>query len=69
MAAPRVLAKAIGIEPDMRTRLAMRLFGARGIASGLGILAKPKRPIPMWSRVVGDAIDLAFLAWAFKTKR
>ncbi|MBA3451743.1 MAG: hypothetical protein H0T42_01450 [Deltaproteobacteria bacterium] len=69
MAAPRVLAKAIGIEPDVRTRLTMRLFGARGIASGLGILAKPRRPIPVWSRVVGDAIDLAFLAWAFKSKR
>jgi uncharacterized membrane protein len=69
LAAPRALAKVIGIEPDMRTRLAMRLFGAREIASGLGILAKPKQPLPMWSRVVGDAIDLAFLAWAFKTKR
>lgn len=69
MAAPRVLAKAIGIKPDLRTRLTMRMFGAREIASGLGILARPKQPIPMWSRVIGDAIDLAFLAWAFKTKR
>jgi len=47
----------------------MRLFGAREIASGLGNLSRPKQPLPMWSRVVGDAIDLAFLAWAFKTKR
>jgi uncharacterized membrane protein len=69
MAAPRVLARAIGIQPDRRTRLAMRVFGAREIASGLGILAKPNQPIPVWSRVVGDAIDLAFLAWAFRTKR
>jgi hypothetical protein len=69
MAAPRMLAKAIGVEPDMRTRLTMRLFGAREIASGLGILAKPAQPIPMWSRVVGDVIDLGFLAWAFKSKR
>lgn len=69
IAAPTMLAKAIGIEPDFSTRLTMRLFGARGIAQGIGILAKPKKPIPVWSRVVGDAIDLAFLAWAFKTKR
>jgi uncharacterized membrane protein len=69
MAAPRVLAKAIGVEPDVRTQLTMRLFGAREIAHGIGILAKPQQPLPVWSRVVGDAIDLAFLAWAFKSKR
>lgn len=69
LAAPSMLAKAIGIAPDFSTRLAMRLFGARELAHGIGILAKPKKPIPMWSRVVGDAVDLAFLAWAFKSKR
>lgn len=69
LAAPTMLAKAIGIEPDFSTRLTMRLFGARELAHGIGILAKPKQAIPMWSRVVGDAIDLTFLAWAFKSKR
>lgn len=69
LAAPSMLAKAIGIAPDFRTRLTMRLFGARELAHGIGILAKPTQPIPMWSRVVGDVIDLAFLAWAFRSKR
>jgi len=69
MAAPRMLARAIGIKPDAPTRMTMRVFGAREIAAGLGILAKPKAPMPVWSRVVGDAIDLAFLAWALKAKR
>lgn len=69
LAAPSMLAKAIGIVPDFSTRLTMRLFGARELAHGIGILVKPKQPIPVWSRVVGDAIDLAFLAWAFKSKR
>jgi len=69
LAAPNMLAKAIGIAPSVRTRLTMRLFGARELAHGIGILAKPTQPIPMWSRVVGDVIDLAFLAWAFRSKR
>lgn len=69
MAAPRFLAKAIGIEADAPTRMTMRMFGAREIAAGIGILAKPKQPLPMWSRVVGDAIDLGFMAWALKAKR
>jgi uncharacterized membrane protein len=69
IAAPSVLAKAIGIQPDSRSRLALRMFGAREIASGLGILSEPTRALPMWSRVAGDVIDLAFLAWALKAKR
>lgn len=69
IAAPRVLARMIGIQPDGRTRGTMRAFGAREIASGLGILAKPTQPIPLWSRVAGDVIDLAMLAWAMKAKR
>lgn len=69
LAAPRLLAKAIGIKPDGPTRMTMRMFGAREIASGLGILTRPTHPTPVWLRVVGDAIDLAFLAWALKAKR
>lgn len=69
LAAPRALARAIGIDPQGRTGSAIRAMGARELASGLGILMRPRRALPLWARVAGDAIDLAFLAWAFGTKR
>ena len=39
----------------------MRLVGAREIASGFGILAQNKPTPWLWSRVGGDAMDLALL--------
>ncbi|MDB4960172.1 MAG: hypothetical protein JWP01_171 [Myxococcales bacterium] len=69
MAAPAALARLIGVQPDRRTRTTLRLFGAREIAHAIGIFAKPRQPMPVWSRVLGDAIDLSFLAWAMKSKR
>ena len=42
----------------------IRLFGAREIGSGLAALTYPDDPAPIWSRVVGDAIDLAVLGAA-----
>lgn len=67
--APRMLARAIGIHPGGRTPVTMRAMGAREILNGLGILARPQRPLPLWSRVLGDALDLALLGWAVKAKR
>jgi uncharacterized membrane protein len=69
LAVPSALARLIGIESDRTTRATLRVFGAREIASALGIFAKPKRPLPVWTRVAGDVIDLGFLAWALKAKR
>jgi uncharacterized membrane protein len=69
LAAPRALAQAIGVDPDGRTATVLRAFGMREILSGLGILVQPKRSLPLWARVAGDAIDLAFVAWAAKSKR
>ncbi len=69
LAAPRILARAIGIDETGRTPLAMRIMGAREIAAGLGIFAKPQRSLPVWNRVFGDMIDIAFLAYAMKAKR
>ncbi len=69
LAAPRAIARVIGVDPRGGTGAAIRAMGARELASGLGILVRPRRPLPLWARVVGDAIDLAFLAWAFGAKR
>jgi uncharacterized membrane protein len=69
LAAPRALARAIGIDHRGRTGATIRAMGARELANGLGILARPRRALPLWARVAGDAIDLAFLAWAFGARR
>jgi hypothetical protein len=54
--APKRVARAAGINED-RTGL-IRAYGAREIVSGVG--AHSVNPVPaLWSRVAGDAIDLA----------
>jgi uncharacterized membrane protein len=59
--APRQLARMIGTPP--RTGV-LRALGAREIASGVGILSRPRSAGWMWSRVLGDAMDLALLGAA-----
>lgn len=61
--APRAVAKVAGVRGN--TGL-IRLFGLREIASGIAIFTQGKRPAgALWSRVVGDALDLACLGAAF----
>lgn len=69
IAVPRTLARMIGVVPDGVTRGTMRALGAREIAHGVGILSRPQHPLPLWARVAGDAIDLAMLGWAMKSRR
>ena len=40
----------------------IKAFGAREIAAGLMVLTKPDAAVPVWNRVVGDAMDAAILA-------
>jgi uncharacterized membrane protein len=61
--APRAVAKLCGGE-GKHTGL-IRLYGLREIAAGLMIFSQGRKPAGgMWSRVAGDAIDLATLAAA-----
>ena len=69
IAAPRALARMIGVVPDGVTRGTMRALGARELAHGVGILARPRHPLPLWARVAGDVLDLAMLGWAMKARR
>jgi uncharacterized membrane protein len=62
--APRGVAKIAGVKG--RNKGLIRLFGLREIASGIAIFAQGRRPAAaVWSRVAGDALDLAALALAF----
>jgi uncharacterized membrane protein len=69
LAAPGSLARMIGVRGDRRTRKTMRALGAREVAQGVAILSRPRRAGPVWSRVAGDAIDLALLGWSMRSKR
>jgi hypothetical protein len=59
--APRMIARLVGASTNGASVLAIRALGARELASGLGLLRKPKSPAWLWSRVAGDAMDLALL--------
>jgi uncharacterized membrane protein len=66
--APRSLAKLIGLRGNPSGLL--RMLGAREITSGIGILTgRQPNANWMWSRVGGDAIDLALLGAAFGLKK
>jgi uncharacterized membrane protein len=65
LAAPRGMARLIGVVPGETERVAMRAVGVREIVSGLGILARRRPAAPLWTRVAGDVADLALLGRAF----
>jgi uncharacterized membrane protein len=64
LAAPSRMARLIGARDTDSTRNTLRTFGAREIAAGIAILAEPGQARWLWSRVGGDALDLAWLGRA-----
>lgn len=63
--APRQVARLIGIEESGGNELLLRGLGLRELTSGLGILTTRAEPTRwVWSRVAGDAMDLALLGAA-----
>lgn len=59
---PRSFARSIGVAEENQNLI--RLLGARELAAGAGLLARPKPTSHMWSRVLGDVMDLALLGKA-----
>jgi uncharacterized membrane protein len=57
--APRALCRIVGASDNGGAPLLMRVMGVREIAQGSGILIRPRPTGWVWSRVVGDALDLA----------
>jgi uncharacterized membrane protein len=64
--APRAMARAIGIKQQPAL---LRALGARELASGVGILSRRQQSGWLWSRVAGDAMDLALLGLAASSAR
>ena len=66
--APRFVSRVVGGRGDNTTLI--RLFGIREIASGAMIFGQGSKPAAaLWSRVVGDAIDIAALVAAAPSSR
>jgi len=61
--APRAVAKIAGL--DTKHTGLIRMFGLREMASGVGIFMQQKPAEALWSRVAGDALDIACLGAAF----
>ena len=59
--APRAVARVAGISNHP---VLLRTIGVREIASGVGILSQSRPTGWLWSRVAGDALDLALLGLA-----
>jgi uncharacterized membrane protein len=60
---PKAIARISGVS-NTHTGL-IRLYGLRELASGLAIFSQEKPTEAVWSRVAGDALDLASLGVAF----
>src|SRR6187551_2011930 len=67
--APGGIARLIGVPDNSRSRLILRGLGVRELTSGIGLLAQPESPGWLWSRVLGDAMDLVLLGDGFTIKR
>jgi uncharacterized membrane protein len=67
IAAPRALARMIGVPDDDETRDTLFAVGLREIASGIGILSRPDSAGWLWARVGGDVMDLALLGSALRS--
>lgn len=60
--APNAMSRLIGVkEPDEENQRTMQLMGLREIGNGLAILGSQQPARAVWSRVAGDALDLALL--------
>jgi hypothetical protein len=55
--APRAVARTLG---SARPTI-IRSFGLRELAAGIGLLVGRNRPFWLWTRVLGDALDLVAL--------
>lgn len=67
LAAPRSVARFVGVTGNDETDRILRGYGAREIATGLAILARPSQARWLWARVAGDALDLSTLGAAMSS--
>jgi hypothetical protein len=59
--APRAMCRLVGAQAEGRGPLVVRAMGVRELAHGIGILTQRRPRAWLWSRIGGDALDLAAL--------
>jgi uncharacterized membrane protein len=64
---PGGVARLIGVNDDAKNRSLMRAIGVREIATGVGILSKPRPAGWVRARVGGDMMDLTLLGAALRS--
>jgi uncharacterized membrane protein len=64
---PGGVARMIGVPDDSKNRGLMRAIGMREIATGVGILSRPRPAGWVRARVGGDMMDLTLLGAAFRS--
>ncbi|MFL5754667.1 MAG: SRPBCC family protein [Chloroflexota bacterium] len=69
LVAPRRFAKAIGVTPSRERPGVVRLVGAREAAAAAGLLMRRRPVVPVWMRVAGDAMDIALLGRALRSRQ
>jgi hypothetical protein len=62
LGAPGALCRLVGAGDTGLAPKLMRLMGLRELTQGVGILTRPRPTTWLWSRVVGDSVDLSLLA-------
>lgn len=67
--APRRLLRTIGVRDDRQAVRWTVVVGLREHLATLNIIANRQRRIGMWSRAVGDTMDLVLLVGAYRHKR
>jgi hypothetical protein len=65
--APKRVTRTLGV--SSRNAPLVRFYGLREIASGVGVLSERTPAAGMWSRIAGDALDLATLGVALGRSR
>jgi uncharacterized membrane protein len=66
---PEATARFGGVNDGAFERGLLRAVGVREITQGLGILTQPQPTGWVWSRVVGDAMDLSFVGFELLSGR
>ena len=66
VAMPRRMARIMGVDDGDAHRNLLLVYGLREIATGLAILTNERATAPVWARVGGDVLDLAFLGRAMR---
>ena len=67
--APGSVAELIGARNSSRSRTVLRTLGARELAAGAGLFWGSNASAWLWSRVLGDAMDLLLLGDQLTSKR